>query len=515
MSRSGIVIGIDDEEVDRPDEAAGATDGRRARTAPPTTVASRLRDEDAGLREVDQLAQRSAAPSGLSSRATPKGPVAQSDEPIDVRDTGRSDQVFHADGSTSQGWRPFAPDRGSTEGSTGLALPSSAASEGARDALTGAADRYCNRFAGGYDTASLRRPPARRPNQEPSPPSVTHQRPVPRDPSRSGVVGGRGQGDRWVGAAHRPGRQPGGFDRSIWRSYWMKLHKVSALAAISVLAFAACGTTGGSALASAGAAAVALPSRRRHQQGHRQDRHRAAPAGQRARGVAADHQRHQACREGGRRRRRRLQDRDPRLGRLRRRAQDGVHDPQTGAQNMTNDRRRARTSSRSSARSTRASPRSQIPISNEAGLLQCSPGEHERGPHEARVRRARHPQGQPDQDQLRPRRHDGRQPGPGGRPVHPRESCKKNRSTSSTDTETFGKGIADNFQKYFEANGGTVVARDGAPKTHDRTTASILTAAKAQEPRGDLLRWRHRRPAARGSSRRPSRPAWRRPVRRP
>src|SRR4029078_1234725 len=48
-------------------------------------------------------------------------------------------------------------------------------------------------------------------------------------------------------------------------------------------------------------------------------------------------------------------------------------------------------------------------------------------------------------------------------------------------TDTFGKGIADNFQKYFTDNGGTVVARDGARKTPTDYTA-LLTAAKSKNP---------------------------------
>ena len=48
-------------------------------------------------------------------------------------------------------------------------------------------------------------------------------------------------------------------------------------------------------------------------------------------------------------------------------------------------------------------------------------------------------------------------------------------------TDTFGKGIADNFQKYLEANGGTTVARDGAPKGTSDYSA-LMTAAAAAKP---------------------------------
>ena len=48
-------------------------------------------------------------------------------------------------------------------------------------------------------------------------------------------------------------------------------------------------------------------------------------------------------------------------------------------------------------------------------------------------------------------------------------------------TDTFGKGIADNFQKYLEANGGKTVARDGAPKGTSDYSA-LMTAAAAAKP---------------------------------
>lgn len=51
------------------------------------------------------------------------------------------------------------------------------------------------------------------------------------------------------------------------------------------------------------------------------------------------------------------------------------------------------------------------------------------------------------------------------------------------DTEAYGKGIADNFQKEFTKKGGTVLGRVGVPKgTTDYS--SILTAAAATNPDG-------------------------------
>ena len=79
-----------------PTKPPALTDGRSARTAPPTTVAPRLGDEDAGLRKIDELAHEIRGRERALVAGRIDGPVTQGDEPIDVRDTGCSDQVFHA-----------------------------------------------------------------------------------------------------------------------------------------------------------------------------------------------------------------------------------------------------------------------------------------------------------------------------------------------------------------------------------------------------------------------------------
>ena len=58
---------------------------------------------------------------------------------------------------------------------------------------------------------------------------------------------------------------------------------------------------------------------------------------------------------------------------------------------------------------------------------------------------------------------------------------KKNSVYIIDDTETFGKGVADAFEKDFKARGGTVVKHDAAPKT-TQDYVSIMTAAKALNP---------------------------------
>jgi hypothetical protein len=101
--RTGVVLRVQDEEIDR---AAGATHPHRV--------------------------------------------IAQRDETIDVRDTGRSDQVFHADGSYLAGFGDQGPRPGSTETIPGPAIRSRAASDGSlATRLEGAADRYCIQVADG------------------------------------------------------------------------------------------------------------------------------------------------------------------------------------------------------------------------------------------------------------------------------------------------------------------------------------------------------------------------------
>jgi branched-chain amino acid transport system substrate-binding protein len=49
------------------------------------------------------------------------------------------------------------------------------------------------------------------------------------------------------------------------------------------------------------------------------------------------------------------------------------------------------------------------------------------------------------------------------------------------DTEIFGKGVADTFEVAYKEFGGTVVKRDGAPRT-TQDYVSLMTAAAALEP---------------------------------
>ena len=160
-------------------------------------------------------------------------------------------------------------------------------------------------------------------------------------------------------------------------------------------------------------------------------------------------------------------------------AKDGAHDPQTGAQNMSAivslpDVIAVIGPVNSSVAKV------QIPISNEAGLLQCSPSNTTEGLTKPEFGALNIRKANPDKiNYVRTVTTDDNQ-GPGAA-KYILETLKKKNVYIIDDTETFGKNIADNFQKYLTANGGTVVARDGVPKTTTDYSA-ILTAAKSKNP---------------------------------
>ena len=160
-------------------------------------------------------------------------------------------------------------------------------------------------------------------------------------------------------------------------------------------------------------------------------------------------------------------------------AKDGVHDPQTGAQNMqalvANPNVIAVVGPLNSGVA-----KVQIPLSNAAGLLQCSPANTNEGLTKPEFGALDIRKTNPTKiNYVRVVTTDDYQGPAAARYILQNLSIKSVYIIDSTDT--FGKGIADNFQKYFEANGGTVVARDGAPKTTTDYTA-LLTSAKSKNP---------------------------------
>ena len=177
-------------------------------------------------------------------------------------------------GPTSQGSATQALDRGSSEAKPGPAIPSSAVGDGSlttrrRVRPTGIAFRspsgnIRHRF-GGHLRAARRRDLHRRHSHRTSR-SVIAAREGARRSRRRRTRDGRDldpDRGRWI----RP---------VIWRRHCMKLSKVGALAAVSVLAFAACSTAAAAAAPSAGGSAAAGGANHRQlcaeQDGHEHER---------------------------------------------------------------------------------------------------------------------------------------------------------------------------------------------------------------------------------------------------
>jgi branched-chain amino acid transport system substrate-binding protein len=160
-------------------------------------------------------------------------------------------------------------------------------------------------------------------------------------------------------------------------------------------------------------------------------------------------------------------------------AVNGAHDPQTGARNMTTIATDPEFVAVIGPLNSSVAA-AQIPISNEAGLLQCSPANTNEGLTKPEFGALDVRKANPDKiNYVRVVTTDDNQGPAAARYMLERLSLKN--IFIIDDTETFGDGIADNFQKYLEANGGTVADRQGVPKT---TTdyAPIMTAAKAKNP---------------------------------
>jgi len=146
-------------------------------------------------------------------------------------------------------------------------------------------------------------------------------------------------------------------------------------------------------------------------------------------------------------------------------AVNGVHDPQQGAKDMT-------TLVSDPAVIGAVGPfnssvaKVQIPISNEAGLFQCSPANTNpdltKGDAGKELRAKN-----PDKiNYVRVATTDDIQ-GPAVAQYGINTLGLKSVAIID-DTETYGKGIADAFAAEWEKLGGTVVGREGAPKDRDR-----------------------------------------------
>ena len=159
-------------------------------------------------------------------------------------------------------------------------------------------------------------------------------------------------------------------------------------------------------------------------------------------------------------------------------AVNGAHDPQQGATNMHT--LVADTSVVGVVGPFNSSvAQAEIPISNAAGLTQCSPANTNTGltypPDSAQYR-----PNNPDKiNYIRVAAPDSIQ-GPAGADYVYNDLGAKSVYILD-DTETFGVGVGDTFAKQFKADGGTVTKRDSAPKSTTDYTP-LFTAAAAAKP---------------------------------
>ena len=160
-------------------------------------------------------------------------------------------------------------------------------------------------------------------------------------------------------------------------------------------------------------------------------------------------------------------------------ALNGVHDPQTGATNigqLVNDSSVFAVVGPFNSNVAQA----EIPVSNAAGLIQCSPANTNPGltkGDSGKQLRATNP------DKIayvRVATTDDIQGQAGADIAYNVVGAKT--AYVVDDTETYGKGLADQFVATFTALGGTVVARDGVGQSGQSDYTAVLTAAKAKNP---------------------------------
>jgi branched-chain amino acid transport system substrate-binding protein len=243
----------------------------------------------------------------------------------------------------------------------------------------------------------------------------------------------------------------------------MKLHKVGALVSVSILAFAACSTPAASTDPGGGASkgtvkiAIELPLQGSELASSQPMINGIRLAVKQAGGTAGGY------------------TIEIPASAVYDDAVNGVHDAQTGANNMTTivgDPNYIAVIGPLNSSVAKA----QIPISNASGLLQCSPANT--NPDLTKGAPAAELRTKPN-NYIRVVTTDDIQGPAAAQYIY--DVLKKASVYIIDDTETFGKGIADTFEAEFIKRGGTVVGRDAAPKT-TQDYVSIMTAAKALNP---------------------------------
>jgi branched-chain amino acid transport system substrate-binding protein len=256
----------------------------------------------------------------------------------------------------------------------------------------------------------------------------------------------------------------------------MKLHKVSALAVVSVLAFAACSSSGSSAAPSGAApsakASVAAPTKGELILGVTLPLSgNAAADGQptlKGAQLAVD----QANAAGG------VGGYSIKLQALDH-AVNGKYNEQQGAADMTTFISNPKVFGLVGPYNS-AVAKVQIPLGNSAGLLQCSPAntnETLTKPPEALLFRKTNPD---KINYIRVAATDDIQ-GP-AMAVYDYNTLGLKKLLIVDDVTTFGRGVADNFEKKYKELGGVVVLRQGADKDTKDFNPIINSAAVTANP---------------------------------
>lgn len=160
-------------------------------------------------------------------------------------------------------------------------------------------------------------------------------------------------------------------------------------------------------------------------------------------------------------------------------AVNGTHDPQQGAKDMQSFVQKAEVVAVVGPFNSSVA-KVQIPISNEAGLLQCSPANTAEGLTKPEFGALDIRKANPEKiNYIRVATTDDVQ-GPAVA-QYGYNTLGLKTVFIIDDTETYGKGIADNFAKEWEKLGGTVVGREGAA-TGTTDYLPILTAAAEKNP---------------------------------
>ncbi len=157
-------------------------------------------------------------------------------------------------------------------------------------------------------------------------------------------------------------------------------------------------------------------------------------------------------------------------------ALNGAHDAQTGANNMSKVVADAATIAVIGPLNSSVA-QAEIPITSAAGLAQCSPANT--NPDLTKGAPAAQLRGGKPNNYIRVVTTDDVQGPAASQYIY--TTLGKHSVYIIDDTETFGKGVADAFEKDFVARGGTVTKHDGAPKT-TQDYVTLMTAAASGHP---------------------------------